>query len=289
MWIVVRVMFIYFFLLIAMRGLGKREFAQLSAHEVILLLVISETLQQAMVGDDFSMTAAIIAASTLMLCSFLMSVITYRFRKVGDALSGDPAVLVHEGKLLKRNMDLERVASEEIFAEMRRIGLDVCSRCDGRCSNPMEKSASSPSKPGARHRRTTRTQLVEPAKSLSVVLDIHHSIRASSPFIPEQSLLPTNSRIAPVEGLNQQPGHTYVLNSRSICVCASVHSAVRRAAGTGARGYTSRHLSRGNRGSRTEGTRHRWPQPRRGVADGAEGQRLLAVFTAQGRTCIAAD
>lgn len=124
MWIVIRVLFTYLFLLFAMRGLGKREFAQLSAHEVILLLVISETLQQAMVGNDFSMTTAIIAASTLMLCSFLTSVISYRFKSVGDALEPDPAVLVHCGKLLRRNMDLERVSSEEIFAEMRRVGLE---------------------------------------------------------------------------------------------------------------------------------------------------------------------
>lgn len=124
MWIVIRVVFTYLFLLFAMRGLGKREFAQLSAQEVILLLVISETLQQAMIGDDFSMTAAIIAASTLMLCSFLTSVISYRFRRVGDVLSGDPAVLVHYGKLVKRNLDLERVSSEEIFTEMRRVGLE---------------------------------------------------------------------------------------------------------------------------------------------------------------------
>jgi uncharacterized membrane protein YcaP (DUF421 family) len=124
MWIVIRVVFIYLFLLFAMRGLGKREFAQLSAQEVILLLVISETLQQAMVGNDFSMAAALIAAATLMLCSFLTSVVSYRFRRIGDALEGDPAVLVHKGKLLRRNMDLERVAADEIFAEMRRAGIE---------------------------------------------------------------------------------------------------------------------------------------------------------------------
>ena len=124
MWIVIRVLFTYLFLLFAMRGLGKREFAQLSAQEVILLLVISETLQQAMIGDDFSMTTAVIAAATLMLCSFLTSVISYRFKAVGDALEGDPAVLVHEGKLLRRNMDLERVPIDEIYGEIRRVGLE---------------------------------------------------------------------------------------------------------------------------------------------------------------------
>jgi uncharacterized membrane protein YcaP (DUF421 family) len=152
MWIVARVFFIYLFLLFMMRGLGKREFAQLSAQEVILLLVISETLQQAMVGDDFSVTTALIAASTLMLCSFLTSMISYRFRRVGDALEGDPAVLVHGGKLLKRNMDLERVTSGEIFAEMRRVGIEKLDdvkwallESDGKISViPVEKGATSP-------------------------------------------------------------------------------------------------------------------------------------------------
>jgi uncharacterized membrane protein YcaP (DUF421 family) len=124
MWIVARVAFTYAFLLLAMRGLGKREFAQLSAQEVILLLLISETLQQAMVGDDFSMTAAIIAASTLMLCSFLTSMFAYRFRRVEKALAGEPAVLVYEGRMLRRTMDLEHVSSDDISTEMRRAGLE---------------------------------------------------------------------------------------------------------------------------------------------------------------------
>ena len=124
MWIVIRVLFTYLFLLFAMRGLGKREFAQLSAQEVILLLVISETLQQAMVGDDFSMTTGVVAAATLMLCSLLTSIITYRFKRVGDVMEADPAVLVHEGRFMRRNMDLERVSSEEIFVEIRRVGLE---------------------------------------------------------------------------------------------------------------------------------------------------------------------
>jgi uncharacterized membrane protein YcaP (DUF421 family) len=135
-----------------MRGLGKREFAQLSAQEVILLLVISETLQQAMVGNDFSMAAAIVAASTLMLCSFLTSMISYRFRSVGDALEGDPAVLVHEGRFLKRNLDLERVPSDEIYAEMRRAGIErleevkwALLESDGKISIiPMTHGASNP-------------------------------------------------------------------------------------------------------------------------------------------------
>jgi uncharacterized membrane protein YcaP (DUF421 family) len=128
MWIVLRVAFLYMFLLFAMRGLGKREFAQLSAQEVILLLLISETLQQAMIGNDFSMTAALVAASTLMLCAFLTSVIAYRFKRVESALDGEPTVLVHNGKLLKRHLDTERIPSTEIFAEMRRVGLEDLSQ-----------------------------------------------------------------------------------------------------------------------------------------------------------------
>ncbi|MEO5510803.1 MAG: YetF domain-containing protein, partial [Longimicrobiales bacterium] len=124
MWLVIRVTILYTFLLLAMRGLGKREFAQLSAQEVILLLLVSETLQQAMVGDDFSMTAGIIASSTLMLCSFATSMLSYRFKKVETALGGTPAVLVADGQLLRRNLDIERVSSDEIFAAMRRVGIE---------------------------------------------------------------------------------------------------------------------------------------------------------------------
>ena len=124
MWIVIRVALTYLFLLLALRGLGKREFAQLSPQEVILLLLISETLQQAMVGNDFSMSAALVAASTLMICSFATSLLVYRFKRVEDVLEGEPTILVHNGRLQRKNMDREHVPAGEIYAEMRRVGIE---------------------------------------------------------------------------------------------------------------------------------------------------------------------
>src|SRR5688500_2099178 len=120
---VIRVAVVYIFLLAIMRLLGKREFGRLSPLEYVFLLMSPERLQVALVGEDFSMTNALVAVSTLMLLVFFTSLVCHRWKKVDRVLQGQPSVLVVNGRMLTKVMDQERVTAEEIFTEMRRSGI----------------------------------------------------------------------------------------------------------------------------------------------------------------------
>jgi uncharacterized membrane protein YcaP (DUF421 family) len=121
---ILRVVVVYVFLFAVLRLLGKREFGQLSPLEFVCLLLIPEMVQQALVRDDFSMTNALLAVSTLVLLVFLTSLLSHRSKKLESVIEGEPTLLVAHGKLLNATMDRERITADEIFTEMRRVGLD---------------------------------------------------------------------------------------------------------------------------------------------------------------------
>jgi len=121
---VIRAVVMYLFLLAALRIMGKREFGQLSPLELVTLLLIPEVMQQALIRDDFSITNAIISASTLLMLTFLTSLITHRNPKVARLVEGVPVVLVEHGQILADSMNRERVTPDEIFAQMHQSGLE---------------------------------------------------------------------------------------------------------------------------------------------------------------------
>jgi uncharacterized membrane protein YcaP (DUF421 family) len=121
---IIRVTIVYIFLLATMRLLGKREFGQLSPFEVINLLIISEIVQQAMIRDDYSLVTALTGVSVLLLLVYLTSLLSYRFKPVATVVEGTPSVLVMNGKYVVYNLDRERIAPDEIQAEMHKSGLE---------------------------------------------------------------------------------------------------------------------------------------------------------------------
>lgn len=121
---VLRVAVIYLFVLVGLRVLGKREFGQLSPLELVTLLMIPEIVSQALTGDDYSLTNALIGVSTLFVLVFLTSVLVHRFKRLELAVSGTPTVLVSRGALLGEALDVNRVTTDELFSEMHKSGLD---------------------------------------------------------------------------------------------------------------------------------------------------------------------
>ena len=121
---VIRVFVIYVLIVLGLRVAGKREFSQLSPLELVMLLMIPELVAQALVREDFSMTNAIIALATLFVLVFVNSALMYRFRSYEKAVTGSPAVLVANGKLIEEAMNKERISAGEIFTELHRSGLD---------------------------------------------------------------------------------------------------------------------------------------------------------------------
>lgn len=121
---VLRIAVIYMLVLAGLRVLGKREFAQLSPSELVSLLMIPEVVSQALTREDYSLTNAIIGLCTLLFLVFLTSVLTHRYKRLEDAVFGEPTVLVHRGRLLAEAMNETRVSPEEVFAQMRKAGID---------------------------------------------------------------------------------------------------------------------------------------------------------------------
>jgi uncharacterized membrane protein YcaP (DUF421 family) len=119
-----RVIFIYVFILAGMRVLGKREFGQLGPMEFISLILIPDLVSQGVVGDDFSMTNAVIAVSTLFAMVFITSVAVHISKRAEVLVEGVPVVLAHDGKLIPGVMNKERVTAEELFAEMHKSGIE---------------------------------------------------------------------------------------------------------------------------------------------------------------------
>lgn len=121
---VLRVCLIYVFVVGGLRVVGKRTFGQLTAADLVVLMFIPEMFQQSIAREDFSLTNAAIAVSTLLLLTFLMDTLTYRFPRFGAFANGNPVTVVSHGFLRTDRMDPERVSSEEILDAMHRAGLE---------------------------------------------------------------------------------------------------------------------------------------------------------------------
>lgn len=110
---------IYVFLLVVFRLSGKRTLAQTSPFDLILLLIVSETTQQAMVDDDHSIINALILIVTLAGMSVVLSICKHRSRRMNRWLDGVPVTLVASGKLQQKAMDDARIDVADILAAAR--------------------------------------------------------------------------------------------------------------------------------------------------------------------------
>jgi uncharacterized membrane protein YcaP (DUF421 family) len=117
--IALRAVFLYAFVVFVMRVMGRRELSSLSAIDLVLLIILGDAIQQGLTQDDYSVTGAVIAISTIAAVQVGTSYLSFRFRKVRRVLEGEPIVIVQAGKLVERNMRRERVTADEVAEEMR--------------------------------------------------------------------------------------------------------------------------------------------------------------------------
>jgi uncharacterized membrane protein YcaP (DUF421 family) len=122
--IVVRAATIYVVVLLGLRILGKREFGQMAPFDLVVLMLIPECLQQALLGEDYSLTTAIVVLTTLLVLVFFTSLVSYRLPRIGRILSGTPTTLVHNGELQLASLDHERVGAEEIVDAVQQAGFE---------------------------------------------------------------------------------------------------------------------------------------------------------------------
>lgn len=122
--IVVRAFVIFFFLWFITRVMGKRELAQMSAFELILLVTIGDLVQQGVTQEDNSLTGNMLAVSTLAFLTLVFSFVSYRWKAARPVIESFPVVIVRNGELIEAAMKLERLTKDEVLAEAREQGIE---------------------------------------------------------------------------------------------------------------------------------------------------------------------
>jgi uncharacterized membrane protein YcaP (DUF421 family) len=121
--IAARTLAIYIVVLIGVRLSGKREVGQMTPFDLTLLLLISNSVQNAMTGPDTSLLGGIVAALTLLLMNYLIAELSGANRRFRKLVEGQPSLLVHDGQLILSHMPKEHVSMDELERAMRERGI----------------------------------------------------------------------------------------------------------------------------------------------------------------------
>ena len=121
---IVRPIIVYAFLVIGLRIAGKRELAQLNPFDLVVLLTLSNTVQNAIIGDDNSVTGGIIGASSLLLVNYLVVRFLYRHRRLDELVEGGCETLIENGKIHTRHLKRELITMSQLQSAARKQGFD---------------------------------------------------------------------------------------------------------------------------------------------------------------------
>lgn len=116
---VLRTLAVYTFLVVVFRLAGKRTLADITPFDLILLLVVGEAASQGLLGDEHSVTNAVIVVTTLVLVDVTMSLVKRRFPSLGRLAEGVPVLLVDDGELLRDRMHRARVDVDDLLEAAR--------------------------------------------------------------------------------------------------------------------------------------------------------------------------
>src|SRR5262245_62119946 len=119
---VLRAAIVYVFLLGLLRVTGKRQVGQLAPFDLVLLLVLSNAVQNSMNGGDNSLVGGLISAATLVALNYGVGLLTYRNKKLEALIEGRPHLLIHNGKLYEDVLVHAKMTHHELAAALRRAG-----------------------------------------------------------------------------------------------------------------------------------------------------------------------
>jgi uncharacterized membrane protein YcaP (DUF421 family) len=121
---VARSALVYVFLVVSLRLAGKRELAQLNPFDLVVLLTLSNAVQNAIIGDDNSVTGGVIGATTLLVVNYGVVRFLYRHQTLDEIVEGKPDVLVEDGHVREDRLDKELITRAELETAARKQGLD---------------------------------------------------------------------------------------------------------------------------------------------------------------------
>jgi uncharacterized membrane protein YcaP (DUF421 family) len=118
--IILRSIFLFVFVYVVTRIIGRRELSSLEPFDLILLIVLGDAIQQGLTQDDYSVTGAVLVIGTLALLQALASFLSFRFPRLRPVLEGEPVIVVENGEPIMKNLRRERLLVDEIAAEARK-------------------------------------------------------------------------------------------------------------------------------------------------------------------------
>jgi uncharacterized membrane protein YcaP (DUF421 family) len=121
---------VYLFIIVAIRLFGKKELAQLSIIDLVFILLISNAVQNAMVGSDASLSGGLVAATTLFLINTVFKYLLYHFPRFGNFVQGTELMLIYKGQMNNSNMIKARISKEELLEAVREHGVSEIREVD---------------------------------------------------------------------------------------------------------------------------------------------------------------
>lgn len=128
--LVLRAIFLYFFVFAITRVIGRRELSQLAPFDIILLIVAGDAIQQGLTQDDYSLTGAVLVVGTFAILQLLTSYASFKIVRLRPLLEGEPIVIIQNGKILDRNLQRERLTKEEVEEEARQQQISSLDRVE---------------------------------------------------------------------------------------------------------------------------------------------------------------
>ena len=129
---IIRPVIVYAFLIIGLRLAGKRELAQINTFDLVVLLMLSNTVQNSIIGDDNSVTGGLIGAASLLAVNYLVVRFLFRRANLDRFLEGSPVQLIEDGRVLHKNLEHELISLQELTAAAHKQGfrkLDEIAEC----------------------------------------------------------------------------------------------------------------------------------------------------------------
>jgi uncharacterized membrane protein YcaP (DUF421 family) len=128
--IILRSAIVYLFIVFGIRIFGKRELSQLSVVDLVFILLISNAVQNAMVGDNVTLWGGLIAAFTLFLVNYAFKSIFLKNKKISSLVQGNPLMLIYHGRVIEKHLKEASLSREELEAAIREHGVEYFSQVD---------------------------------------------------------------------------------------------------------------------------------------------------------------
>jgi uncharacterized membrane protein YcaP (DUF421 family) len=122
--VIIRTLAVYVFIVVILILLGKRELSQINITDLVFIMLISNSVQNAMVGTNTDLSGGLIAAGVLFAVNYIFRRLNYRFKFFRKFVEGEPKVLIYGGKVLDANLHSERISYEELMTAIREHGVE---------------------------------------------------------------------------------------------------------------------------------------------------------------------